>query len=128
MHNVLLKFAVFELKYVTCFIFQIFGALWYLFSLERIDTCWQEACQNQGPDTCNEDFLYCGNHNVENYEEWRNSSQEGLKQFCSHEEGGEEETFNFGIYGRAMESKVVYTRNFVDKFWFCLWWGLQNLR
>ncbi|KAJ8443798.1 hypothetical protein Cgig2_017279 [Carnegiea gigantea] len=94
--------------------------LWYML-------CSHEACHNQGPETCNEDFLYCGNHNVENYEEWRNSSQEGLNQFCSHEEGSEEETFNFGIYGRALESKVVYTRNFVDKFWFCLWWGLQNL-
>ncbi|KAG6787854.1 hypothetical protein POTOM_003899 [Populus tomentosa] len=35
--------------------------------------------------------------------------------------------FNYGIYFQAMSSDIVSSRKFVSKFFYCLWWGLQNL-
>ncbi|CAO2820032.1 unnamed protein product [Amaranthus hypochondriacus] len=104
----------------------IAGALWYLLAVERIDTCWQKACQSQG-DKCNEDFLYCGKHEMDgSYETWRNISVEVLGKMCSVEDIGPT-SFNFGIYTQAMSSKIVESQTFFRKFCYCLWWGLQNL-
>jgi len=36
--------------------------------------------------------------------------------------------FDFGIYLRALSSGIVSSKSFVSKYFFCLWWGLQNLR
>ncbi|KNA23297.1 hypothetical protein SOVF_026090 [Spinacia oleracea] len=102
----------------------IAGALWYLFAVERIDTCWQNACQSQG-DKCDDDFLYCGSHNMGNFEAWKNVSVEVLGKMCSVED--EDSNFNFGIYTQAQSSKIVESQTFVNKFCYCLWWGLQNL-
>ena len=29
------------------FVFQVIGAFWYFFSIERETVCWHEACENQ---------------------------------------------------------------------------------
>ncbi|XP_021721351.1 putative cyclic nucleotide-gated ion channel 8 [Chenopodium quinoa] len=102
----------------------IAGALWYLFAVERIDTCWKNACQSQG-DKCDNDFLYCGNHDMATFEVWQNISVDVLNKMCSVEE--EDSNFNFGIYTQAQSSKIVESQTFVNKFCYCLWWGLQNL-
>ncbi|KAL9246779.1 hypothetical protein vseg_020272 [Gypsophila vaccaria] len=102
----------------------IAGALWYLFAVERIDTCWKQACASQSA-ICEEAFLYCGNSNEMHYAEWRNVSQEVLGRVCSLED--EQSNFNFGIYTQAISSKIVDAQKFINKFCYCLWWGLQNL-
>ncbi|MBA0709109.1 hypothetical protein Golax_024173 [Gossypium laxum] len=35
--------------------------------------------------------------------------------------------FNFGIFLNALQSGVVESENFPEKFFYCFWWGLQNL-
>ncbi|KAL2902327.1 Cyclic nucleotide-gated ion channel 1 [Bienertia sinuspersici] len=60
---------------------RLLGAM-YLFAVERIDTCWQNACGSQG-DKCNEDFLYCGNHGMDISETWQNVSEDILGKMCS---------------------------------------------
>ncbi|GAB4850550.1 Putative cyclic nucleotide-gated ion channel 7 [Ancistrocladus abbreviatus] len=105
----------------------IVGALWYLFSVERIESCWHEACSKE-QDTCvTRDFLYCnsGSHNMESYETWQNVSQAILAQFCSAE--SPDALFDFGIHNQAMSSEIVESQTFLSKFFYCLWWGLQNL-
>ncbi|KAK9716475.1 hypothetical protein RND81_06G236100 [Saponaria officinalis] len=102
----------------------IAGALWYLFAIERIDTCWKQACESQG-DNCEIAFLYCDNSNEMRFAAWRNISQEVLSKVCSLED--EQSTFNFGIYSQAISSKIVEAQKFINKFCYCLWWGLQNL-
>ncbi|XP_057520056.1 putative cyclic nucleotide-gated ion channel 8 isoform X2 [Amaranthus tricolor] len=101
------------------------GALWYLLAVERIDTCWQKACLSEG-DRCNEDLLYCGNHEIDTYETWRNISVEIIGKMCSVEDIGPT-SFNFGIYTQAISSNIVQSQTFFTKFCYCLWWGLQNL-
>lgn len=102
---------------------QIFGAFWYLLSVERKDTCWNEACSEN--ERCNEklSYLYCSREGNFNVTEWQEIGKSVLDKKCS-----EEETFQYGIYARAVTSGVLNSEDFVVKYCFCLWWGLQNLR
>ncbi|MCD7449457.1 Potassium voltage-gated channel sub H member 2 [Datura stramonium] len=101
---------------------QIFGAFWYLLSVERKDTCWNEACTEN--DQCKEQlsYLYCSREGNFNLTEWQHIGKKVLDEKCA-----EEENFQYGIYARAVTSGVLDTEDFVVKYCFCLWWGLQNL-
>ncbi|KAI3935154.1 hypothetical protein MKX01_031421 [Papaver californicum] len=96
----------------------IYGALWYLFSIERNDTCWRSACRNT-TNGCVTADLYCGP-----------SSKVGgngfLEDFCPIAEE-DPDIFNFGIYLDALQSGVVESRDFPEKLFYCLWWGLRSL-
>ncbi|XP_055827137.1 putative cyclic nucleotide-gated ion channel 8 [Solanum dulcamara] len=100
----------------------IFGAFWYLLAVERKDTCWNEACTEN--DQCNEQLsnLYCSREGNFNLTEWQDIGKSVLDEKCA-----EEENFQYGIYARAVTSKVLDTEDFITKYCFCLWWGLQNL-
>lgn len=60
------------------------------------------------------------------YEDWREIMEDVLGRKCNVAD--ENLPFNFGIYTQAMSSDIVSSRNFFSKFFYCLWWGLQNLR
>ncbi|GLT85354.1 hypothetical protein SLE2022_035450 [Rubroshorea leprosula] len=101
----------------------IVGALWYLFALERNDTCWRQVCS--GTDGCNTDFLYCGNHDMQGYDSWANINGTVLQSNCTAD--GDNPPFDFGIYKSALSLGIISSRKFVSKYCYCLWWGLQNL-
>lgn len=103
---------------------QIIGAFWYLFAIEREDTCWNSACKSTP--SCKTDFLYCGNQHMDGFETWKNNSSVILGNNCSTD--SDPPPFDFGIFAQALSSKTVASRQFVSKFCYCLWWGLQNLR
>ncbi|KAJ6945470.1 cyclic nucleotide gated channel 7 family protein [Populus alba x Populus x berolinensis] len=103
---------------------QIAGAFWYLLAIERKGTCWREACRLSGK--CNVDFLYCGNKLLTGYHDWRRISDKVLGNKCDVDKD-DNSRFNYGIYFQAMSSDIVSSRKFVSKFFYCLWWGLQNL-
>lgn len=107
-----------------CFL-QIVGALWYLLSVERNDTCWQKACKDSGK--CITDFLYCGNQKMQNYDIWSNISQSVLSTGCPVDDENNP-PFDFGIFRQALASDIVSSTKFLAKYCYCLWWGLQNLR
>nr|XP_043618910.1 probable cyclic nucleotide-gated ion channel 5 [Erigeron canadensis] len=100
----------------------IVGALWYLMSVERNNTCWKKACKTSKHDT---DFLYCGNEYMTGYNSWISNSTAILKEGCSPE--GDNPPFDFGIFNQALSSGIVFSTKFVQKYCYCLWWGLQNL-
>ncbi|KAL7193460.1 hypothetical protein ACSBR2_025134 [Camellia fascicularis] len=105
----------------------IVGSFWYLLSVERNDTCLRRACKNNtksgGP--CNVNFLYCGNQYMEGYDAWQNISDSVLGSNCTVD--GDSPPFDFGIFKQALSSGIVSSRNFLSKYCYCLWWGLQNL-
>lgn len=103
----------------------VVGALWYLLSVERNDTCWQRACKDKhkGGGLCHTDFLYCGNQGMSGYSTWNRTSESVLNSAC----GGDNPPFDFGIFQQALSSGIVATKKFVSKYCYCLWWGLQNL-
>lgn len=92
----------------------ILGGFWYFLSIEREGTCWRKACAQ--PD-CKTDSLICGRQN--------NQKNSFLGAACpiSPENGT---IFNFGIYLQALQN-VVRSEKFLEKFFYCFWWGLQNL-
>jgi cyclic nucleotide gated channel len=105
---------------------QIVGALWYLLALERNNDCWSKACHNN--QNCTRNFLFCGNQNMKGYAAWDNIKVSYLQLKCPvNVPEDEEPPFDFGIYLRALSSGIVSSKNFVSKYFFCLWWGLQNL-
>ncbi|KAF7131761.1 hypothetical protein RHSIM_Rhsim09G0204600 [Rhododendron simsii] len=94
----------------------VLGAYWYLFSIERETTCWKSAHRNQTG------FVY---HSVycDNGTEFNKSF---LNESCPIEPPNAT-VFDFGIFLSALRSGVVGSRNFPEKFFYCFWWGLQNL-
>ncbi|CAK9186834.1 unnamed protein product [Ilex paraguariensis] len=102
----------------------IIGALWYLLAVERKDACWEKAC-NDNPGNCSVNDLYCGEKDINYLKAWKNFSQAVINPRCSINE--EDPQFNYGIFEAALSSGLVESEDFVSKFFYCLWWGLQNL-
>jgi len=90
-----------------------------LFSIERETTCWQDACR--GNSTCNTEAMYCDNHQV------LGTISVFLNASCPIQDQNTA-LFNFGIFLDALQSGVVESRDFPQKFFYCFWWGLRNLR
>ncbi|EOY23483.1 hypothetical protein QUC31_008276 [Theobroma cacao] len=94
----------------------VLGAFWYLFSIEREYTCWKDACRNSSTG-CPPDSLSCpGDSSVSAF----------LNQSCPIQTPNTT-LFNFGIFLDALQSGVVESKDFPEKFFYCFWWGLQNL-
>ncbi|KAL0009416.1 hypothetical protein SO802_010918 [Lithocarpus litseifolius] len=98
----------------------VVGAFWYLFAIEREDTCWQKHCDNTTG--CEEKDFYCGKN--------RNKKFAYLYYNCPSIDPDDiknKTVFNFGIFTDALKSGVVESRNFREKFFYCFWWGLRGL-
>ncbi|XVE58392.1 hypothetical protein DITRI_Ditri04bG0166200 [Diplodiscus trichospermus] len=95
----------------------VFGAFWYLFSIEREYTCWKDACGNNTNYTNCTHSLYCDDGP---------SFSTFLNQSCPIQTANTT-LFNFGIFLEALQSGVVESKDFPEKFFYCFWWGLQNL-
>ncbi|KAF8026978.1 hypothetical protein BT93_E0027 [Corymbia citriodora subsp. variegata] len=97
----------------------VFGAFWYLFSIDRKVRCWHDECGKN----CTPAILYCSG------EPQRNRSF--LATACPPIEPDRIENstqFDFGIFIDALQSRVVEsTTDFPQKLCYCFWWGLRNL-
>ncbi|KAF5733520.1 cyclic nucleotide-gated ion channel 1-like [Tripterygium wilfordii] len=100
----------------------VVGAFWYMFSIDRENRCWLDACK--GP-SCNPTFLYCEDYHADQPVQYAflNSSCPLL----SPDDIENSTTFNFGIFIDALQSRVVESMDFPQKFFYCFWWGLRNL-
>ncbi|CAK7348728.1 unnamed protein product [Dovyalis caffra] len=99
----------------------IIGAFWYLFSIEREDTCWRDVCKDH--EGCDANHWYCGKHRQENYTIFLTQSC----PFIQPDQIQNSTVFNFGIFIDALDSGVVESTYFGRKFFYCFWWGLRNL-
>ncbi|MCD9640446.1 Cyclic nucleotide-gated ion channel 1 [Datura stramonium] len=102
--------------FINIKIFEVLGAFWYLFSIERESTCWQRACGNSS--ACHHSSLYCDDDHT------------GFKTLLNNScpiETPNTTLFDFGIFLDALQSGVVESMDFPQKFFYCFWWGLQNL-
>ncbi|CAL5206576.1 unnamed protein product [Lathyrus oleraceus] len=97
----------------------VLGAFWYLFSIERETTCWQEACRSNV--MCNKADMYCNDHGggFKTISTYLNTSCPILEE--------DKKQFDFGIFLDALQSGVVESRDFTQKLFYCFWWGLKNL-
>lgn len=102
------------------------GACWYLLAIERKDTCWRQYCKiENGTDgiLCHYNYLYCSSETESQQDArkaWYNVTN--VTTQCD----SVNESFNFGIYQAAFDQKIV-SEKFMNKYFYCLWWGLQQL-
>ncbi|KAK1366888.1 Cyclic nucleotide-binding domain-containing protein [Heracleum sosnowskyi] len=101
----------------------VVGSLWYILAVERKDACWEKACSTSNK--CKKDYLYCGQPATKEHTEWINESRLLIDKNCSA--SAMNRAFDYGIYARAISSGVTESEDFVSKYLFCLWFGLQNL-
>ncbi|KAF3571673.1 hypothetical protein F2Q69_00062677 [Brassica cretica] len=100
----------------------ILGAAWYLLSIERQATCWKAECHNElGPIRCVTDFFDCGTVNREDRNNWQN-----VTVVFSNCDPSNKIRFTFGIFADALTKNVV-SSPFLEKYLYCLWFGLQQL-
>ncbi|XP_061347453.1 cyclic nucleotide-gated ion channel 17 [Gastrolobium bilobum] len=99
----------------------VLGAAWYLLSVDRYTTCWKSICKKEtNPENC---FLYldCSSLNIKQRMIWANSTN--VFNSC---DPNKDIDFNYGIFANAMTKNVV-SSYFFPKYFYCLWWGLQQL-
>ncbi|KAL5208205.1 hypothetical protein ABZP36_032640 [Zizania latifolia] len=96
----------------------VLGALWYLFSVQRQEACWREACRVEGP-SCQALFFDCKIVNS-NRTLWYELSN--ITSLCTTSNG----FYQFGIYTEALDSRLT-SSTFTQKYFYCFWWGLKNL-
>ncbi|KAL0403223.1 UNVERIFIED_CONTAM: Cyclic nucleotide-gated ion channel 1 [Sesamum radiatum] len=94
----------------------VIGAAYYLLSIERETTCWVRACGNRS--ACRNTIVYCDAD--------RTGFIQTLNQSCPIQTSNAT-IFDFGIFLNALQSGVVESKDFPQKFFYCFWWGLQNL-
>eukprot|EP00250_Pteridium_aquilinum_P005460 c15547_g1_i1 orf=494-2638(-) len=98
---------------------QFIGACWYLLAIERKDTCWRKQCKTETD--CNYDYLYCDPiKDINQREIWYNTTS--VYSNCTTSSP----SFDFGIYAVAFDKNIV-TALFMNKYLYCLWFGLQQL-
>ncbi|KAG1326515.1 putative cyclic nucleotide-gated ion channel 5 [Cocos nucifera] len=104
----------------------VLGASWYLLSVERLTTCWKSECkkENGTMDTplCDPKFLDCDSSRQSNRQIWTTKTT----VFTNCDASNSAISFNFGIFSPALTNDAV-SSGFIRKYFYCLWWGLQNL-
>ncbi|XP_065628845.1 cyclic nucleotide-gated ion channel 1 [Quercus suber] len=96
----------------------VLGAFWYFLSIERETACWHRACVDK---ECSESSFNC-DHSLGNYT--------FLNDVCNISPPNTTPNttfFDFGIFLGALQSGVVQSKSFSEKFFQCFWWGLRNL-
>ncbi|KAF3439874.1 hypothetical protein FNV43_RR18152 [Rhamnella rubrinervis] len=102
------------------------GALWYLFSIEQVDSCWRDECKRRG---WNYRYLYCSENGHHEFADTPKLFVSTLNASCPFIDPDKNDNvpFNFGIYADALKSRIVEFDDISTKIFYCFWWGLRNL-
>lgn len=113
-----------EWQLTTSFFFlQVLGASWYVLSVDRYTSCWKKECGKETSPKCILNYLDCDTFNHQDREIWAKSTN----VFKSCDPNNQEIDFDYGIFKNAVTKNVV-SSVFIKKYFYCLWWGLQQLR
>ncbi|KAI4368764.1 hypothetical protein MLD38_017281 [Melastoma candidum] len=96
----------------------VLGAGWYHLSIDAHLTCWRTICHSTSS-SCNEGFFDCRKVLDPARDAWYRSSN--VSNVCS----AASIFYDFGIYGQVVEK--LNESPFFNKYFYCLWWGIQNL-
>lgn len=104
------------------YIYQVVGSVWYILSVESEIRCWSQGLKNANISETT--YMSCGHQN--------STVLSVLNSSCplrNPDDIDDPSVFNFGIYIDALRSRVVQsTTHFPHKIFYCLWWGLHNMR
>ncbi|CAI9099356.1 OLC1v1036163C2 [Oldenlandia corymbosa var. corymbosa] len=96
----------------------VLGAIWYLMSFERHFSCWRTICEREKTrHHCDSIYLDCvlRGHGKD---VWRKSTK--AFEICTPK------NFEFGLFADAFTDQVT-SANVIDRYFYCLWWGLRNI-
>ncbi|EXC22231.1 hypothetical protein L484_011955 [Morus notabilis] len=114
--------SLYKLAFGDEFYPRVLGAAWYLLSIDRYTSCWKSICRKEfNPARCSLSYLDCNSFNYKDRMTWANTTH--VFEKCNPEK---EIQFKYGIFENAVAKSVV-SSNFIEKYFYCLWWGLQNL-
>lgn len=100
----------------------ITGAIYYLLSIERQITCWNQQCLNETKISCDLNFINCENIDSSGYRGWQSNTQ--VFNYC--DANRDSPNFVYGMFSDALTKGAVST-SFREKYFYCLWWGLLQL-
>ncbi|XP_024978579.1 cyclic nucleotide-gated ion channel 18-like [Cynara cardunculus var. scolymus] len=100
----------------------VLGASWYLMSIGRQHSCWQQGCKEEMASKVCISFLDCNSVDQPERKKWLQSTS--LRTLC--DASNETSPFKFGMFADAFTSEVASSK-FFEKYLYCLWWGLRNL-
>ncbi|KAG8059177.1 hypothetical protein GUJ93_ZPchr0002g24461 [Zizania palustris] len=95
----------------------VLGALWYLLSVDRQTACWKKSCKNETG--CSIKFLDC---DVIPNQNWANTTD----VFNKCDATNDSISFDYGMFQPALFNQAP-AQAFLMKYFYSLWWGLQNL-
>lgn len=97
---------------------KVLGSCWYLLSIERQEECWKRVCSKETD--CHNTYLDCHTTGIYDRRIWFGLSN--ITTVCTPDQP----FFQFGIYADALTYGITDSR-FLNKYFYCLWWGLRNL-
>ncbi|GMY13398.1 cyclic nucleotide-gated ion channel 18-like [Fagus crenata] len=103
----------------------VLGAVWYLSSIGRQFSCWQAECAKENASRymhCLPSYLDCNSLQQADRQYWLNITH--VIGNCDAK--NEDISFKFGMFADAFINDVASSR-FIEKYLYCLWWGLRNL-
>ncbi|KAH7845910.1 hypothetical protein Vadar_007326 [Vaccinium darrowii] len=102
----------------------VLGASWYLLSIGRQNSCWRQECfyERYSVPACVPNYLDCNSLQQPQRNRWVNATR--VISRCDAQ--SDDSDFNFGMFADAFTSQVASSK-FVEKYLYCLWWGLRNL-
>ncbi|XP_023746648.1 cyclic nucleotide-gated ion channel 17 [Lactuca sativa] len=98
----------------------VLGAAWYLLSIDRHLSCWKSIC-NDEKELCKASYLDCSTINDIERKKWAEVTN--VFKGCT---GDDDLPFKYGIFQNAVQKNVISSSIF-HKYFYCLWWGLQQL-
>lgn len=104
----------------------VVGAIFYLTAVDRQKTCWETQCSIEDrmahKGLCDLHFLDCKYATSSNSQSWANSTN----VFTDCNANSNSVSINYGIFIQAIQNGVTKT-SFSEKYFYSLWWGLQQL-
>uniref|UniRef100_A0A0D3GY15 Cyclic nucleotide-binding domain-containing protein n=1 Tax=Oryza barthii TaxID=65489 RepID=A0A0D3GY15_9ORYZ len=104
----------------------VVGAIFYLTAVDRQKTCWETQCSIEDrmahKGLCDLHFLDCKYATSSNSQSWANSTN----VFTDCTANSNSVSINYGIFIQAIQNGVTKT-SFSEKYFYSLWWGLQQL-
>ncbi|ONI08402.1 hypothetical protein PRUPE_5G176000 [Prunus persica] len=104
---------------------QIVGSTWYVLSIRRQYECWKGECSKEINKThspsCKISFLDCSSEGNPERDAWLKISK--VAESC---DANDDKDFDFGMFAEAFTNEVAGAV-FIEKYFYCLWWGMRNL-
>ncbi|XP_010548626.1 PREDICTED: cyclic nucleotide-gated ion channel 17 [Tarenaya hassleriana] len=99
----------------------VLGAAWYILSVDRYTSCWKSRCRKEeGSLGCLLYYLDCDSIYDSSQMTWAKVTN--VFKSCDAQKGD----FKYGIFENAITKNVVSSK-FFERYFYCLWWGLQQL-